>query len=192
MNTDFAEYADGYLSRLGEVLGGISAGEVEALVKVLLDTRECGRSIFFAGNGGSAATSSHFANDLSIGTRQSSKPFRVISLCDNLATLTALGNDYGYEQIFSKQISVYGNEGDALVTVSASGNSPNLVRAVEVAKAKGIVTVAITAFDGGILKQIADLSVHVPTKQGEYGPAEDAHLVLDHLITNFLCSANLE
>ena len=101
------------------------------------------------GNGGSAATASHFANDLAFGTNDYDKPFKVMSITDNVPVLTALGNDYGYEEIFVRQLRVYGKKGDVLVGISASGNSPNLLTAFEYAGASGIKTVALTAFDGG-------------------------------------------
>ena len=188
MADQFSEYAEKYLERLRQVIDGINHIETERFVDLLLKARESGKTVFFVGNGGSAATSSHFANDLSIGTRQQEKPFKVFSLVDNVATLSAIGNDYGYDQIFAQQLRVYGQKGDLLVGISASGNSPNLLRAFEVGRDLGLMTVSITAFDGGKLKKIADHSVHVPTNAGEYGPAEDAHLILDHLITHYFQS----
>ena len=188
MADQFIGYAQRYFERLRQVLDGIDHSEIDRFVDLLLQARQSGRNIFFVGNGGSAATSSHFANDLSIGTRQQEKPFKVISLVDNIATLSAIGNDYGYDQIFARQINVYGQKNDLLVGISASGNSPNLLRAFEVGQELGLTTVSITAFDGGKLKKIADHSVHVPTNAGEYGPAEDAHLILDHLITYYFQS----
>ena len=107
-------------------------------------------------------------------------------MADNLPIITAIGNDFGYNDIFSRQLQVLGKEGDVLVGISASGNSPNLVKAFEYAKSAKIKTVAITAFDGGKLKEIADLGIHVPTEMKEYGPAEDAHMILDHLIGAYL------
>ena len=144
------------------------------------------RLFFFAGNGGSAATASHFANDIAIGTNDYQKPFRVISLTDNVATLTALGNDFGYAEIFVRQLRVLGKKGDLLICISASGNSKNLINAFQYAKSVGIKTVALTAFDGGKIKSMADEGVHVPTKFKEYGPAEDAHMILDHLVSAYL------
>ena len=188
MADQFIGHAQRYFERLRQVLDGIDHSEIDRFVDLLLQARQSSRNIFFVGNGGSAATSSHFANDLSIGTRQQEKPFKVISLVDNIATLSAIGNDYGYDQIFARQINVYGQKNDLLVGISASGNSPNLLRAFEVGQELGLTTVSITAFDGGKLKKIADHSVHVPTNAGEYGPAEDAHLILDHLITYYFQS----
>ena len=188
MADQFIGHAQRYFERLRQVLDGIDHSEIERFVDLLLQARQSGQNIFFVGNGGSAATSSHFANDLSIGTRQQEKPFKVISLVDNIATLSAIGNDYGYDQIFARQIKVYGQEGDLLVGISASGNSPNLLKAFEAGQELGLITVSITAFDGGKLKKLSDHSVHVPTNAGEYGPAEDAHLILDHLITYYFQS----
>jgi len=187
----FSDYAQEYIFRLQKVLTGIQHEQVEQFVDLLLEARASDRNIFFVGNGGSAATSSHFANDFGIGTRQRNKPFRAVSLTDNLATITALGNDFGYDQIFSRQIEILGRADDLLVAISASGNSENLICAFETAKNLRLTTVAITAFDGGALREMADYSVHVPTSKGEYGPAEDAHMILDHLITNYLMT-NLE
>ena len=187
--TDVAAFALGYLGYLKQVLDGIDPDAVARFIATLLDARARGATVFFIGNGGSAATASHFANDLSIGTNEYERPFRVISLTDNVPVITALGNDFGFDEVFVRQLRVLGREGDVLVGISASGNSPNLVKALEFAATAGILTVAITAFDGGKLKQMADESIHVPTGPKEYGPAEDAHMVLDHLISAYLMRA---
>lgn len=183
---DAAEFSRRYLKYLGEVLQGIDPKAIAQFSKTLLAARDNGATVFFIGNGGSAATASHFANDLSIGTNSYEKPFRALSLADNLPIITAIGNDFGYEEIFVRQLRVQGRPGDVLVAISASGNSPNLVQAMEYAVSAGIKTVAITAFDGGRMKQIASEGVHVPTELKEYGPAEDAHMVLDHLVGSYL------
>ena len=100
--------------------------------------------------------------------------------------MTAIANDHGYAEIFTRQLRVHGRPGDVLVAISASGNSPNLLHAFEHARATGIRTVAITAFDGGRLKAMAEQGIHVPTGPKEYGPAEDAHMTLDHLVGAYL------
>jgi len=181
-----SEYSKSYLEYLTTVLNGISLTEIDNFVKILLEARERGSSIFFIGNGGSAATASHFANDIAIGSREYQKPFRVISLCDNQAIITAIGNDDGYEKIFSQQLRVLLKKQDVVVSISASGNSPNLIHAINTAKIMGAISVGISAFDGGKMKELVDFSLHVPTEKGEYGPAEDAHMVLDHLVANYL------
>ena len=179
-------FATGYLNYLNRVLSGFNVEEISAFVKILLEARERNAQIFFIGNGGSAATASHFANDLSIGTRSLKKPFRALSLTDNQAILTAISNDDGYEKIFVMQLQALMKKEDVVVAISASGNSKNLIKALEYASSHGVVTVGITSFDGGQLSQIAKLRVHVPANKGEYGPAEDAHMVLNHLIGSYL------
>lgn len=183
---DAKVFAGSYFKHLSDVLGAIDKEEIAQLISTLLDARERGATVFFIGNGGSASTASHFANDLTIGTNSYKKPFRIVSLVDNQAVITAVGNDFGYDEIFTKQLRVLARPGDVVVAVSASGNSPNLVSAFEYAQSNGIKTVGLTAFDGGQLRQMADECVHVPTEAKEYGPAEDAHLILNHLIGNYL------
>jgi D-sedoheptulose 7-phosphate isomerase len=184
--SDPVDFARAYLEYLQEVLRRIDPADIGRFIRTLLDARERAATIFFIGNGGSAATASHFSNDLSIGTNEYDKPFRAISLTDNVPILTAIANDFGYEEIFVRQLRSLGKSGDVLVGISASGNSPNLVKAFEYARSAGISTVAITAFDGGRMKAIASQGIHVATDPKEYGPAEDAHLVLDHLVSAYL------
>ncbi len=183
---DPVAFAGAYLDYLTSVLKTIDTREIGQFIETLLDARERGATIFFIGNGGSTATASHFANDIAIGTNSYEKPFRAVSLTDSNAIITAVGNDFGFEEIFVRQLRVLGRAGDVVVAISASGNSPNLIRAFDYAKSIGIKTVAITAFDGGKMKQMADEGVHVPTAPKEYGPAEDAHMVLDHLVGAYL------
>ena len=160
--------------------------DIEKFVEILLEARDRKSSIFFIGNGGSASTASHFANDIAIGTKTFEKPFRAISLCDNQAVITAIANDDGYEEIFSQQLKVLLKKNDVVVSISASGKSSNLLHAIDVAQKMSAITVGISAFDGGKMKEMVDISLHVPTEKGEYGPAEDAHMVLDHLVSNYL------
>lgn len=179
-------FAGSYVKYLQSLLDKVNPAEVASFIRILLEARERGATVFFIGNGGSAATASHFANDLAIGTNDLEKPFRVISLADNAAIMTAIGNDHGFEEIFVRQLKVLAKKGDVVVAISASGNSPNLVRAFEYASSAGILTFAITAFDGGRLKQMAGSGFHIPTGQREYGPAEDIHMILDHLAGAYL------
>ena len=184
--SDPTDFAADYLEHLSTVLDRIDRTEIGAFIDTLVDARDRGARIFFIGNGGSAATASHFANDVVIGSGDYDRPFRALSLTDNVAVLTAVGNDFGYEEIFVRQLRVQAEPGDVLVAISASGNSPNLVAAIQYASSAGMRTVALTAFDGGVIRGMADLGVHVPTEVGEYGPAEDAHMVLDHLVGAYL------
>lgn len=183
---DAAAFSAAYLDYVSAVLKKIDVREIAGFVEILLSARERGATVFFIGNGGSAATASHFANDLAIGTNAYKRPFRAVSLTDNHAIMTAIANDFGYEDVFVRQLRVLARPGDVLVGISASGNSPNVVKAFEFAKSAGVRTVAITAFDGGRMKMLRDAGVHVPTGPKEYGPAEDAHMVLDHLVGAYL------
>ena len=183
---DPVSFADAYLGYLTEVLKSIDRKEIGKFAETLLDAREREATVFFIGNGGSAATASHFANDIAVGTNSYFKPFRAISLTDNQAIITAIGNDFGFDEIFSRQLQLLGKQGDVVVAISASGNSKNLLKAFEYAKENEIKTVAITGFSGGAMKEMADEGIHVPTGSKEYGPAEDAHMILDHLIGNYL------
>lgn len=183
---DPAEFANAYLRYVQAILSRIDKNEVARFIHALLDARARAATIFFLGNGGSAATASHFANDIGIGTNEYERPFRAMSLTDNVAVLTAIGNDFGYEDVFVRQLRVLGRKGDVIVGISASGNSTNVLKAFEYAREAGIKTIAITAFDGGKMKARADEGIHVPTGMREYGPAEDAHMVLDHLVGAYL------
>jgi D-sedoheptulose 7-phosphate isomerase len=183
---DPVAFAAAYIDYLKSVLERVDTQEIGRFVNTLLDARKRGATIFFIGNGGSAATASHFANDLSIGTNEYEQPFRALSLTDNVPIISAIGNDFGYEEIFVRQLRVLGTAGDVLVAISASGNSPNLLKAMDYSRQIGIKTVAITAFDGGKMTSQADEGIHVPTEMKEYGPAEDVHMVLDHLVGAYL------
>ena len=152
---------------------------------MLLESRDSGSTTFFLGNGGSASTATHFVNDISLGSRQFKKPFRAISLCDNQAVITAIANDDGYENIFLQQLQTLAKPGDTIVCISASGNSKNLIKAIEYANDNNIYVVGLTAFDGGYLKENCNLNIHVPTKVGEYGPAEDLHMVVCGLVGSY-------
>jgi len=185
-NTEAAPFAKAYASYLSDVLKALDFTKVAEFMRVVLGARENGHRIFFIGNGGSAATASHFANDFSIGTRCPEKPFRAISLTDNVAAMTAIANDDGYEQVFVKQLEVLMQKGDVVVAISASGNSPNVVKGLTYANAHGNHTVALTGFEtGGKIAEIAKTVIHVKTRKGEYGPVEDAHMFLDHLMGSY-------
>ena len=185
-STSSSEYVRNYLSYLSELVLKLDHDEIVKVINLLLDARQTGNKIFFIGNGGSAATASHFANDLAIGTRTNSNPFRVMSLTDNNAVITAIANDYGYENVFVKQLEALYSKGDLLVAISASGNSPNLLKAVNFVKKRNGLTIGLTGFDGGKLKKIVDYVIHVPTDKGEHGPVEDIHMIFDHIVGTYL------
>lgn len=180
-------FAAAYAAHLADLLKNLDFGAVANFTQLVLRARVEGKRIFFVGNGGSAATASHFANDFAIGTRCPERPFKAISLTDNVAAMTAIANDEGYEELFVKQLEVLMEPGDAVVAISASGNSPNVVRALEFARVQGNPTVALTGFEtGGKIAELADIVIHVKTHEGEYGPVEDVHMFIDHLIGSYL------
>jgi D-sedoheptulose 7-phosphate isomerase len=181
-----SEYVRRYCEHLTEIIQMIDHQAVAEVIKLIIQARAQNRNIFFIGNGGSAATASHFANDLAIGSRSRLSPYRVISLTDNNAVMTAIANDFGYEQLFVKQLEAIYREGDLLVAISASGNSPNVLKGVEYVKGRGGTTIGLTGFDGGQLKRMVDYVLHVPTQKGEYGPVEDVHMIFDHVIGTYL------
>lgn len=171
-----------YRERLVEGLNGFDFSELMPLVQSLQRVRAQGRTVFTAGNGGSASTAQHMATDLGLGTNLTQPPLRVVSLSESTSAITATGNDIDYSQIFSRQLGALGVSGDLLILISASGNSPNLINAASVAKSQGIQVAAVTGFDGGELALISDVSIHVQTEVGDYGVAEDIHSAISHAL----------
>ncbi len=179
-------FVNKYLEYSKNLIDNVNKDEIRIFIEQLIEARQSNSNIFFMGNGGSASTASHFANDIAIGTKSLSKPFKCISLNDNQAILTAIANDYGYEHIFTKQLSVLAKENDYIVVITASGNSVNIINALKYAKNKKCKSISITGFDGGICKDLADYNIHIKTEKGEYGPVEDLHMLLAGLIGSYL------
>ena len=182
-NLNSPQIAAEYLEYVGGLLASVDLDALERVVAALREARDRGAGIYVVGNGGSAAAASHFATDLA---KLGGAAMRVMSLTDNIPLLTALANDHGYQEVFERQLANLFAPGDVLVAISASGNSPNLIRAVESAKARGGTTVALVGFDGGVLRDAVDHALFVPSEFGRYGPAEDVHLILQHVITSCL------
>jgi len=174
---------DSYPQRISKLIEKWPTKEISKAAELIHAANLSGLSLYLIGNGGSAATASHFATDLGVGSLNKANPIRAVSLTDNNAVVTASANDFGYEQIFARQIDLLARKGDVLIAISASGNSKNLILGVEKAKELGCITIGMTAFDGGALRQIVDLSLHINTNFGEYGPAEDLHAMMSHSIT---------
>ena len=186
---DFVEFSAGYFEYLYELLERLDTDAVALFIRELESARENQSTVFFAGNGGSAVTASHMANDIGVDVLKkggSDNPFRILALTDNTAVMTAIANDDGYENLFVNQLKIHYRAGDKLVVISASGNSPNVVAAAEWFKQRAGRTIGIVGFDGGKLKDICDIVIHVQTEKGEYGPVEDIHMIIDHLISNWL------
>lgn len=188
---DTQAIARSYMAHLRSVLERVPLDAIAAVVDRLHIAYRERRKVLIIGNGGSAATASHMACDLAKNVlRDLSESvagkgrFRVLALTDNAAMLTALANDTGYEAVFREQVRTLVEPGDVVIAISGSGNSPNVVEAVKLAAALGADTIGLLGFSGGALKRLVRTAVIVPGD--EYGPIEDAHLVLNHIITNCL------
>jgi D-sedoheptulose 7-phosphate isomerase len=178
-----------YFSAGGKLLTKIPNEEVMALAIAINQARKTGGTVYISGNGGSASTASHFATDIGIGSLNRANPVRSISLCDNTSAITAIANDMDYSSIFAQQLKLLGKQGDLLIVISASGNSDNLIKAVEIASELGMASHSLTGFDGGKLKQLTlGRNIHVETPKGAYGLVEDAHLAICHVITECIRS----
>ena len=192
----FGEFASGYFEYLNDLLLRLDIHAVESFIRELESARETQSTVFLAGNGGSAGTASHMANDIAVDVLKkggSDNPFRILALTDNTSVMTAIANDDGYENLFVNQLKIHYRSGDKLVVISASGNSPNVVIAAEWVKQRGGKTIGIVGFDGGKVKDICDIVIHVESEKGEYGPVEDIHMIIDHLISNWLiCKLKVE
>jgi D-sedoheptulose 7-phosphate isomerase len=183
-----AEFARCYFTYLKSVLDAVDPASIDALVGELEAVRGSDRTMFIAGNGGSATTATSMANDLGFDVVKKSGtkvPFRLLALTDSNAVITAAANDIGYEHVFVTQLVMHYREGDRLLLISASGNSPNLVEAAKWVRARGGRVTSLLGFDGGKLRSLSDVVVHVPTVKGEYGPVEDAHLVINHVLAHW-------
>lgn len=180
-----AGQVDAYLARLTAAVAAVDRAAVQRAAAALLDAHRRGGIVYLCGNGGSAATASHMASDLAKGAPTGPVTgLRTHALTDNVPLITAWANDLDYAGVFSEQIRTLVRAGDALVAISASGNSPNIVRAVEQARTQGALTIGLSGFGGGRLAELADVSVIVPSH--EYGPVEDVHLALGHAIATAL------
>src|SRR4051794_4764770 len=180
----FRPIATGYVASLKDLLDALDVDALLRIVERLRIARDAGNQVFIAGNGGSAATASHWVNDLAKATRRSGqRPFRVIGLADNVSWFSALANDEGFERVFVGQLENLARPGDVLAVISASGNSPNLVRAVEHARAGGMTSIAFLGFDGGQLLDLVDEAFWVRTPPGEDGLVESMHSGAGDIVT---------
>jgi len=176
-----------YCAGLSKTLQNVSQDRFEEFVRLLESACQEGRQVFFMGNGGSGATASHFACDLNKGVSYGRpKRFRVISLNDNLATLSAYANDVSYEDVFVEQLKNFLHPDDLVVGISGSGNSPNVLKAIAYANSLGAHTVGLCGFDGGKLAGAVRTPVLAPVHDMQ--KAEDAHMVLLHVAMQVLCA----
>jgi D-sedoheptulose 7-phosphate isomerase len=181
------DYLKEHLKLTTEAIDKIDTGVVEQFCDLLMDAFNQGKQIFFFGNGGSAATASHFCQDLAKGTLASydqKKRFRSLALTDNTPAVMAWGNDYGYEHIFEQQLRNLAGPGDVAVGISGSGNSPNVLNAIEYAKSIGMETVGMTGYNGGKLKEISNHQLHVELDNME--AVETVHSAIGHAVVTYL------
>lgn len=183
---DFAKKYAKYMSRL---LSELETDAIAAFAEQIEKARKENKNIFIIGNGGSAVTASHMANDFGTDIMKKSGseiPFRAFALTDNTAVMLAVANDDGYDKLFVNQLRVHYRRGDRLIAISASGNSANVVEAAKWVKERDGAVLSLVGFDGGALKEISDVVVHVKTQKGDYGPVEDMHLIVNHLLALWL------
>jgi D-sedoheptulose 7-phosphate isomerase len=179
--------AQEYLASFAALMERVDFDALERVVERLRVARDNGAMVYIAGNGGSAATATHWTNDLAKATKRSGRPaMRVMCLNNNTSWLTALGNDEGYERVFAGQLENFAEAGDVLIVISASGNSPNLLRAVELARSRGLVTIGLLGFDGGALMEMVMERLWLETDIGEYGLVETAHVLVADIVTTCL------
>ncbi len=177
LSTWLSEYRD----RQRELCAAIPLAEVETIIGLLRAARDKGAQIFVFGNGGSASNASHFVTDLGKGASDAcGTRFKVLSLNDNTAWITALGNDYSYEDVFLRQLENYAQPGDLALCMSVSGSSPNLVKAMRWAREQGVTTIALVGAKRGKLAEIAEHVLVVP--DAHYGRAEDAQMTICHML----------
>jgi D-sedoheptulose 7-phosphate isomerase len=178
-----------YFAHSISIVNQIGTFEIIKLVELIDRTRKNGRTVYVAGNGGSATTATHFATDIGVGSLTNFNAVRALSLTDSSSNLTAIANDLDYSKIIEQQLKLLGEQGDLLIVISASGNSINLLKAVELADRIGIESYSMTGFNGGRLKELTlGRNIHIETKIGSYGLVEDAHLSICHVVTECLRS----
>ncbi|MCI4344422.1 MAG: SIS domain-containing protein [Thermoplasmata archaeon] len=186
MTEEVGRYVHRYVEETRAALADPYLAEgIGRIVPVLLRARGEGRTIYFFGNGGSASTASHFVVDIGKATiRGDGRRFKCLALVDNVESVTAWANDAEYAKVFSEQLKGLAQAGDVAVGISGSGNSPNVLRGIEMAKAMGLTTIGLSGLGGGKLKGMVDISVSVPSNSMQH--TEDVHLIICHLLTAYL------
>ena len=178
---------DTYIGKLARAMAMDAMQQIPILATALRDAWQAGRNIYLCGNGGSAGNAIHMANDFLYGAgTRFGIGMRVEALSANAAVITCLANDLGYDQIFAEQLRVKGNRGDVLVVLSGSGNSPNVVKALQTANSLGMTTFAVLGFSGGQCKELAQHPIHFPMDDMQI--AEDIQLIIGHICMQWLCA----
>lgn len=172
------------LSRAASKAADVLGDQVRAATQLVRETVARGGTLFFAGNGGSAADAQHLATEYVVRYQRARRPLRAIALTTDTSLITAAGNDFSFDEIFSRQVEALGREGDLLCVHTTSGNSPNCLRAVEAAKKLGMMTLVLTAKDGGKIRPMADICIVVPTERTD--TAQELHLAIQHGICDVI------
>lgn len=176
-----------YLNDTKKTIDLIDRSEINNLINLFINTRKNNKTIYMMGNGGSATTASHFCCEFNKGIlydKQLKKRFKCICLNDNISTMLAYANDMSYDEIFSQQLKNFLEKGDLVIGISGSGNSKNVIKALEYANSFGADTLSITGFDGGVMKKISKYSIHIPINNMQI--AEDMHVMLLHIVASIL------
>ncbi|OGS04756.1 MAG: hypothetical protein A3G41_02210 [Elusimicrobia bacterium RIFCSPLOWO2_12_FULL_59_9] len=177
-------YTKSYVEQITSHLKGLDLEILGRIAEVLEGARKEGRQVLIIGNGGSAATASHMANDLAkTAAVKGQKRIKAIALTDNVPIITAIGNDMSYDDVFSEQLDFMVSAGDVVILISGSGNSPNVVKAAQLARQRGAVTIGLLGFSGGKLKSMVDYPLHIASDH--YGVVEDIHLSINHILAWF-------
>ncbi|MCR5487766.1 MAG: SIS domain-containing protein [Lachnospiraceae bacterium] len=182
---DYTNKIKNYLELEIEVLKSLDQAQVNRALGLLMETRDKDGTVYVFGNGGSSSTASHFQNDFNKGVSEEiEQKFRFVCLNDNVATLMAIANDNGFENVFRQQLEGKLGQGDLIIAISGSGNSENVIRAVEYAKEQGVRVIGLTGYSGGKLKELSDVNLHVPIDNMQI--TEDVHLIYNHMMMYIL------
>lgn len=182
---DYTNDIKDYINLEKDILDKLDINSINEVINLLVETQNNGNTVYTIGNGGSASTASHFQNDFNKGLSETlEKKFNFQCLCDNVSTLMAIANDISYEEVFIQQLVGHLKKGDVLLAISGSGNSKNIIKAVEYAKQNGNKVIGLTGYNGGKLKELSDVSLHVPVNSMQV--TEDIHMIFDHLMMSVL------
>lgn len=182
------KFALNYFEYMSELYSQIDVDIFKQFEKQFDELLKKNKTLFIIGNGGSATTSTSMANDLGFDILKKTKikkTFKMMSLTDNISALTAISNDLSFNEIFTSQLKIYFEKGDKILIFSASGNSTNVINAANLVKKKGGKVMSVVGFDGGKLKKISDICLHIPSNKGEYGPVEDLQLTFNHILAHW-------
>jgi len=181
------EHFNEYRKNLIDLIDAIDLNILEKIIARFIKAHREGKTIYVCGNGGSAATASHYQVDFGFFVRYfTQKRMKFRSLTDQVPMITAIGNDHSYEDIFVDQLIDNFEEGDVLIAISASGNSMNVIKAVQYANEKGGTSIGLVGFKGGKLKEVSQICHYTPNPEKQYGPIEDLHMIVDHMMVSYL------